>query len=86
MNNKVKVKREERIKKQHIHKFKLLMENQTPAEKEEVLIGEKYLLKGQLAQAKEQALEMEKRIATVAKFSLIGNKLAFDGVICEEEI
>jgi hypothetical protein len=75
---------EEHIKKQYIHRFKQLMENQTQTEKEEVLTGEKYILKGHLAQAKEQALEMEKRVAAVAKFSLIDNKLAFDGVICDE--
>lgn len=86
MNEKAKAKRDEHIKKQYIHRFKQLMGNQTQAEKEEVLIGEKYILKGHLAQAKEQALEIEKRAKTVAKFSVIDNKLAFDGIICEEAI
>ena len=86
MNEKVKTKRDEHIKKQYLHRFKQLMGGQTLAEKEEVLTGEKYILKGQLAQAKDQALEIEKRVTAVAKFSLIDNKLAFDGVICGEEI
>ena len=86
MDEKAKAKRDEHIKKQHIHRFTQLMENQTQAEKEEVLVGEKYILKGHLAQAKEQAQEIEKRVTTVAKFSLIDNKLAFDGVICDEVI
>lgn len=84
MDEKAKAKRDAHIKKQYLHRFKQLMGNQNQAEKEEILTGEKYILKGHLAQAKEQALEIEKRVTTVAKFSLIDNKLAFDGVICEE--
>ena len=86
MNKKSKANRGEHIKNQYIQRFKQLTGNQTQAEKEEVLTGEKYILKGHLAQAKEQAREMEERVTTVAKFSLIDNKLAFDGVICEERV
>jgi hypothetical protein len=80
---KEKIERDEHIKKKYEEQFTKLMVNRTQAEKEEVLIGEKYILKSRVAQAKEQTLEIENRSGIIEKFSLIDNKLAFDGVICE---
>jgi hypothetical protein len=74
----------EHIKKKYENQFRKLMENQTQAEKEEVLIGEKYVLKNHLAHAKEQILEIENRINIIEKFAIIDNTLAFNGVICKE--
>jgi hypothetical protein len=84
MSGQAQATMEEHIKRQYINRFKQLMKGQPQAENEEMLTGEKYILKSHLAQAKEQTLEMETRVGIVAKFSIITNKLAFDGVVCEE--
>jgi hypothetical protein len=84
MSEEGKAKAKEHIKQQYINRFSKLMEHKTQKEKEEVLIGEKYILKGHLAQAVEQVIEIHKRVDVTAKFSIVGNKLAHDSVICEE--
>lgn len=85
MAKNVKTK-EEQIKRQHKNRFKtLFLGADTQKKKEEILIGENYILRGHLAQSKEQVTEIEERINISKRFSVIDNKLAFDGVICEEE-
>lgn len=84
MSEEGKAKAKAHIKRQYINRFSKLMEHKTQKEKEEVLIGEKYILKGYLAQAVEQVIEIQKRVDVTAKFSIVGNKLAHDSVICEE--
>jgi hypothetical protein len=76
--------RNEHIKKKYANRFEELIKGKTQAEKEAVLIGEKYVLGSHLAQAKEQIIESENRMSIIGKFMIINNKLAFDGMICEE--
>ncbi len=84
MTTGTEAERNEHIKKKYANRFEELMKGKTQVEKEAVLTGEKYLLGSHLAQAKEQIIESENRMGIMKKFTIIGNKLAFDGVIFEE--
>lgn len=75
---------EDRIKKQYINHFQKLMIGKTQKENEDMLVGETYMHNGHLAQSEEQVINAQKRVGITKKFSIVGNKLAFDGVVCEE--
>jgi hypothetical protein len=86
MNTGKEAERNEHIKKKYANRFEERMGNKTQTEKEEVLVGERYLLKEQLMRMDEQLTAMKTRINVVGKFTIIDNTLAYDGVICEKEI
>ena len=84
MNDKVKGK--DRIKQQYTHRFQKLMEGKTQKENEDMLVGEKYVLNGHLTQSKEQIINIQERVDVTKKFTIVDNKLVYDGKECEKLI
>ena len=74
------MKTEEQTKQMLIGRLETLMEGKTQKEKEETLSGEKYTLKRHLALTKEQTLKIQIKIETLEKFTIIDNKLTFEGI------
>ena len=81
-----KQKEKLRIKHEYERQLKVLTKNKTQRDKEEVLVGELYSLKNILLQTTAQIAEIEQRISIASKFSLIDGKLAYDGIVCNEEV
>jgi hypothetical protein len=76
---------EEKIKLQYINHLKKLMSGKTQKEKEAMIVGEKYIIKGHLAQVEDQIIEIRKRVDVINNFSItLDGKLAYDGEVCEE--
>ena len=74
------MKTEEHMKQMYTDQLDALMGNQSQKEKKETLSGEKYALKKHLAQTKEQIIRIQKQLNVLEKFTIVDNKLAFEGV------
>ena len=81
-----KQKEKLRIKQGYEHQLKIRIKGKLQQDKEEVLVGELYSLKNILLQTTAQIAEIEQRISIASKFSLIDGKLAYDGIVCNEEV
>ena len=75
------MKTEEHMKQLYADQLEALLGNKSQKEKEETLSGEKYALKKHLTQTIEQVARIQKRINVLEKFTIVKDKLAFEGVV-----